>query len=82
MLFFLLPKREIFLKKLNDGLGISESFLVNVIDLLESLSEGLLSKFARLLVVVHHFIVEDGEIEGKTKSNRIAGIEALRGLIG
>jgi hypothetical protein len=36
LLFFFFPEREIFLKKLNDRFGISESFLVNIIDLFKS----------------------------------------------
>jgi hypothetical protein len=34
----------------------------------------LFSEFAGLLVVVHDFVVEDGEVEGKAKSNRVASI--------
>ena len=33
-------------------------------------------------MVVHHLVVEHGEVEGKTKSNWVAGIEALRAGLG
>jgi len=77
LLFFFLPEGEVLLEELNDGLGISEGLLVNVIDLLESVREGLLSELAGLLVVVHDLVVEDREVEGETKSNWVAGVEAL-----
>ena len=37
LLLFFFPKREIFLKELNDRFGISESFLIYVINLLKSI---------------------------------------------
>ena len=82
MLLFLLPEGEVLLEELNDGLGISEGLLVNVIDLLESVREGLLSELAGLLVVVHDLVVEDREVEGETKSNWVAGVEALGASLG
>jgi hypothetical protein len=60
VLFFLfLPEREVFFKELNDGLGISESLLINVVDLLKSIRQSGFTKFASLLVVVHNLIVEN-----------------------
>ena len=82
LLFFLFPEGEIFLEELNDGLGISEGLLINVIDLLESIREGLLSELTGLLMVVHNFIVEHREVKGKTKSNWVAGVEALGAGLG
>ena len=78
LLFLLLPEGEVLLEELDDGLGISEGLLINVVDLLESIREGLLSEFTGLLVVVHNLVVEHGEVEGKTKSDWVAGVEALR----
>ena len=74
MLLLLLPEGEVLLEELDDGLGISEGLLVNVIDLLESVGEGLFSELAGLLVVVHDLVVEHGEVQSKTQSNWVAGI--------
>jgi len=74
---FLLPEGEVFLKELNDGLGITEGLFVDVIDLLEGLRKSLLSKLASLLVVVHNLIVEDREVESETESDGVACVKAL-----
>mgnify|MGYP007004968377 CR=1 FL=1 len=42
----------------------------------------MFTKFACLLVVVHNFVVEDGEVKSKTKLDWVAGWESdLVGLI-
>ena len=82
LLFLLLPEGKILLKELNDGFGISEGLLIHVIDLLKSIWKSLFSEFAGLLVVVHNLIVEHWEVEGKTKSNWVASIEALGAGLG
>ena len=82
MLLLLLPEGEVLLEELDDGLGISEGLLINVIDLFEGVRQGLLTEFAGLLVIVHHFVVEHGEVEGKTKSDWVAGVQTLGGSLG
>ena len=82
LLFLFLPEREIFLEELDDGLRISESLFVHVIDLFKGIRQSLLSKFARLLVVVHDFVMEDGEVQRKSKSNGVAGIQGPRRRLG
>jgi len=82
LLFFLLPEGEVLLEELDDGLGVSEGLFINVVNLLEGIREGLLSELAGLLVVVHHLVVEDRKVEGKTKSNWVAGVEALGAGLG
>ena len=78
VLFFLFfPEREVFFKELNDGLGISECLLVNIVDLLESIRQSSLSEFAGLLVVVHNFVMEDREVKGKSKSDWVACVKSL-----
>ena len=56
---FFLPEGQVLLEQLDDGLGISEGFLIDVINFFEGLLEGGLSKFAGLLVVVHNLVIED-----------------------
>ena len=34
-----------------------------------------------MLVIIHDLVVEDGEVEGETKSNRVASVEGLRQLL-
>jgi len=77
LLFFLFPKGKILLKKLDDGFSISEGFLIYIVDLFKSIRQSLFSKFTGLLVVVHNFIVEHREVQGKSQSNWVAGIQSL-----
>ena len=80
-LFLFFPEGEIFLEELNDGLGISEGLFIDIIDLLKCVGEGLFTKLASLLVVVHDLVMEDREVESKTKSNWIASVQSLRCLL-
>jgi hypothetical protein len=78
VLFFLFfPERKVFLKELNDGFGISESLLINIVDLLEGIRQSSFSEFASLLMVVHNFVMEDREVKGKTKSDWVACVKAF-----
>jgi hypothetical protein len=76
VLFFLFfPEREVFFKELDDGFSISESFLINIVDLLEGVRKCGLSKFTCFLVIIHDFIVENREVKSKSKSDWVAGIQ-------
>ena len=77
MLLLFLPERKVLFKELDDGLGVSEGFFINIIDLLESVGQSLLSKFTGLLVVVHNFIVEHGEVKGQSESDWVARVKRL-----
>jgi len=77
LLLFFFPERKVLFKEFDDRFGISEGLLVNVIDLLESVGESSFSEFTGLLVVVHNFVVEDGEVKSKTKSDWVAGVQGL-----
>ena len=77
LLFLFFPEREILLEEFDDRFGISEGLLINVIDLLECVGESLFSEFTGLLVAVHNFVVEDGEVKGKTKSDWVAGVQGI-----
>ena len=82
LLLLFLPERKILLEELDDGFGISEGFFVDIIDLLKSIRQSLLSKFAGLLVVVHNFVVENGEVKGQSESDWVARVKGLRRLVG
>jgi len=82
LLLFLLPEGKVLLEELDDGLGISEGFLVDVINLLESVRQSLFTKFTCLLVVVHNFVVEHGEVESQSQSDWVASVEGLRSRLG
>jgi len=79
LLLFFLPEGEVLLEELDDGLGVSEGLLIDVIDLLESIGESGLTKLTGLLVVVHHFVMEHGEVESQSQSDWVAGVEGLGG---
>jgi hypothetical protein len=76
-LLFFLPEGEVLLEKLDDGLGISEGLLINVVDLFKGVGQSFLTKFAGLLVVVHNLVMEHGEVKSKTKSDWVASIQTL-----
>ena len=75
LVLLLSPKSEVLLEKLNDALGIAEVVLLELIDLVESLLESVVSEIAGLLVVFHDLVVEDREVKGKTKSNWVGGFK-------
>ena len=81
LLFFFFPEGEVFFQKFDDRFGISEGFLVNIVDFLKGFRERVFSEFDGLLLVAHHFVMEDGEIKGKTKSNRMARVQRLAGFV-
>ncbi len=74
---FLLPETDIFFKKLDDGFCISEGLFIDIVNLLKCLGQSNLSKLISFLLVVHDFIVENREVQSKTKSNWVACVESL-----
>ena len=72
VLVLLAPEGEVLLEELNNGLGITEVVLLELINLVESLLEGGVSEGASISVVLHDFVVEDGEVESKTKLDGVA----------
>ena len=77
LLLFFFPEGEILLKEFDDGFGISEGLLIDVINLLESIRESGFTEFTGLLVLVHNFVVEDREVKSKSKSDWVAGVKSL-----
>jgi len=82
LLLLFLPERKVLLKEFDDGLGISESLFINIVDLLESIGQCLFSEFASLLVVVHDFVVENGEVKSESKSDWVASVKGFGGRAG
>jgi hypothetical protein len=78
LLFF--PERQVLLEELNDGLGISEGLFVDIVNLLESIRQSLLTELTGRLVVVHNLVMEDGEVESETQSDWVASVQTLRSL--
>ena len=71
-LLFLLPEGEVLLEELDDALGVTEVVLLELINLVESLLEGVVSDLASLGVILEDFVVEDREVKGETKLDGVA----------
>ena len=82
LLLLFLPEGEVLLEQLDDALGVSKGLLIDIVDFLKGIRQGLLTELAGLLVVVHHFVMEHGEVESQTKSDWVASIQTFGGLLG
>ena len=80
LLVFLFPESEVLLEELNDALSITEVVLLELINLVKSFLESLVSKLTSSLVVLHHLVVEDGEVERETELDWVA--RRKRDLVG
>ena len=56
---FFLPKGEVLLKKFDNALGITEVVFLQLVNLVESILQSLVSELAGSLVVLHDFVVEN-----------------------
>merc|ERR1712228_61836 len=65
LLFF--PESQVLLEKLDNALSITEVVLLELVNLVEGLLEGVIGKLACLGMILEHFVVEDGEVECETK---------------
>ena len=70
---FLLPEGEVLLEEFDDALGVTEVVFLELIDLIKSLLESIIGELTGLGVILEDFVVEDGEVEGKTELDRVAG---------
>lgn len=84
---------QVVSQELHDECGILVAFLTESVKLGNSIIEGLLGKMASLVRRVEDLVVEDREIEGKTKSDGVSrskiglsdfggSLVSLQGLIG
>ena len=73
VIFLFLPESKVFLEKLDDALGVTEVILLELVDLVEGILEGLVSKCNSFLGVLLGLVVEDGEVEGEAELDGIAG---------
>ena len=79
---FVLPQGQVLLKEFNNALGITEVILLKLVNLIESILEGLVSELTGSLVVLHNFVVEDGEVKGEAELDGVAwGKWDLVGLV-
>ena len=83
----ILPQGQVLLEELDDALGVTEVILLKLVNLVESILEGLVGKLAGGLVVLHHFVVEDGEVQSETELDWVAwwegdGVSLVVGLEG
>ena len=82
LLVFLFPEGEVLLEEFDDALGIAEVVLLKLVNLVKGFLERLVSKLTCSLVVLHHLVVEDGEIESETELDWVArGKGNLVGLL-
>ena len=82
MLLLFFPEGEVLLEEFDDGFGISEGLLIDVINLFEGIGESGFTELTGLLVVVHNLVVEDGEVKSKSKSDWVAGVQGLGAGLG
>jgi len=71
-LLFLFPESKVFLKQLDDALGVTEIVFLELVDLVEGFLQGVVSELAGLFVVLHNFIVENREVQGQAKLDGVA----------
>ncbi len=79
---FLLPEGEVLLEQFDDALGVTEVVLFKLVNLVERFLEGLVSELASSLMILHDFVVEDGEVQGEAELDGVARRQSdLVGLV-
>ena len=82
IILLFLPEGKVFLEELDDALGVTEVVLLELVDLVECILEGLVSERDSLLGVLLCFIVEHREVEGESELDGIArGESDIHGLL-
>jgi len=71
LLFF--PESEVLLEEFDDALGIAELVLLELVNLVEGVLEGLVGQCDGRLGVLHGLVVEHGEVKGEAELDGAAG---------
>ena len=71
-ILFLLPEGQVLLEEFDDALCVTEIVFLELVDLVKSFLEGVVSELAGNLVVLHHLVMENGEVEGQAELDGVA----------
>merc|ERR1711971_40635 len=71
-ILFLPPESEVLFKELNDAPGIAEIILLELVNLVESILQCLVSKIDSFSGLFHGLVVEYGEVKGKAEFDGVA----------
>eukprot|EP01084_Bolivina_argentea_P063644 116175_1 len=71
------PEGQVVSEELHDQSGVFVFFLVEGIDLSNSVLEGLLGELDGLVGVVQNLVLEDGVVQTETKTDGVGGLEVL-----
>jgi len=69
---FLLPEGQVLLKEFDDALSVTEVVFLKLVNLVESFLEGVISELAGNFVVLHHLVMEHGEVECQAEFDWVA----------
>ena len=73
VVLFLLPEGEVLFEQLNDALGVAEVIFFKLVDLVKGRLQGSVGKITGLSMILHDFVVEDGEVQGEAELDRVTG---------
>ena len=73
VILLFLPEGQVFLEELDDALGVTEVILLELVNLVERILEGLVGERDGFLGVLLGLVVEHGEVEGESELDGIAG---------
>ncbi|GBE60757.1 leucyl-tRNA synthetase, putative [Babesia ovata] len=79
------PEGKVVPKQLHDEGAVFVAVLADAVELRDGLVEGAFRHFAGLMRLVEDLVEEDGEVQGKSKADRVGGFQLglcdLRGLL-
>ena len=75
VVLFFLPESQVLLQEFDDGLGIAEVILLELVNLVESLLKSGVGERASSGVVLEHFVVKDRVVESQAQLDWVAGGE-------
>ena len=71
------PEGEVITEELHDDGGVLVRVLRKVVELSDGIVESLLGELAGLVGRSHDLVVEDGEVQGETKTDGVSGRELV-----